>query len=251
MGNKKLVITLIIIVAILIVALTGAIIYIVMDKDSNPNNKLVNTPGNINDEKPEEDYEDNVEDELGDIQASLEEQEKEAFNMQFEQFENEECSAQNVKALLRKVTTSNSISENFVTLNSTGITDVSNVNSSKKYSVELSYGDNGYVEEITIMEVATSDEEIEENVDTSDDMAKAVFNAQFTSYLGKITGAQLNTLLSTIQSSNSANPDHQISLTSNNLQDLNGIVATDEYVITLSYDDNNYVKNINIDKNEI
>ena len=244
MGNKKLVITLIIIVAILIVALTGAIIYIVIDKDNiTNNNTVVNTSrNNYNSDKEEDD--DN------ETENSLEQQAMEMFNEKFEKYVGNNVSASNINSLLKEIETSNSMFEDYVSINPTGITDSSNLSSSKKYSVELSYGDNGYVEEVTILE-SNPLEDGDNEASGSGDMAKAVFNAQFTSYLGKITGTQLNSLLGTIQSSNSANPEHQISLTSNNLQDLNGIVATDEYVITLTYDDNNYVKNINIDKNEI
>lgn len=247
MGNKKLVITLIIVVAVLIVALAGAIVYIVIDKnsDTDSNTKVAN-----NNKESEIENEYTTEDETENIQDSINEQVKDTFNAQFEIYKGEECSPADVKSLLNKVEASNSVSDNYVSLNSMGITDKSNVDNSKKYSVELFYNDNGYVEEITILEKESTDNN-EELGDTSNDLAKAIFNDQFTSYLGKITGAQLNSLLSTIQTSNSANPEHQISLTSNNLQDLNGILETDEYVITLTYDDNKYVSNINIDKNNV
>lgn len=81
-----------------------------------------------------------------------------------------------------------------------------------------------------------------------EDMEKLSFNSAFYSYLGNITGEKLYSLLQTIQNSNTSNPERQITLSSNNLQDLNGIVATDIYAITFSYDDNGYIGNINIDK---
>lgn len=87
-----------------------------------------------------------------------------------------------------------------------------------------------------------------ETENTVSDMEKLTFNTQFTSYLGRITGTKLNNLLQTIQASNSANAEHQISLTSNNLDNLNGILPTDFYIITLVYDTQGYINCININK---
>lgn len=82
----------------------------------------------------------------------------------------------------------------------------------------------------------------------NNDMDKAIFNTVFMAYVGNINGDRLNSLLQVIQDSNTKYPEHQITLSSNNLQTLEGIVSTDIYTITLSYDDNGYIKNINIDK---
>ena len=139
MGNKKLVITLIIIVAILIVALTGAIIYIVIDKDNiTNNNTVVNTSRN--------NYNSDKEDDDNETENSLEQQAMEMFNEKFEKYVGNNVSASNINSLLKEIETSNSMFEDYVSINPTGITDSSNLSSSKKYSVELSYGDNGYVE---------------------------------------------------------------------------------------------------------
>ena len=106
--------------------------------------------------------------------------------------------------------------------------------------------ENENTNEIENPDDAANNNEDEEN--TTGDMDKLVFNTAFISYLGNITGEKLYTLLSTIEQSNIKYPEHQITLSSNNLQSLNEIVATDIYTITLSYDDNGYVSNIIIDK---
>lgn len=97
----------------------------------------------------------------------------------------------------------------------------------------------------------TVNSEIDNNEDeenTTGDMDKLAFNTPFISYLGNISGEKLNTLLITIENSNINNPEHQITLSSNTLQSLDEIVVTETYTITLSYDDNGYISNINIDK---
>lgn len=83
---------------------------------------------------------------------------------------------------------------------------------------------------------------------TVSDMEKIIFNSQFTSYLGKISVMQLQNLMTAVQTSNSTNTQHQITLTSNNMQDLNGLKDTDYFIITLTYDTEGYINRINIDK---
>lgn len=83
---------------------------------------------------------------------------------------------------------------------------------------------------------------------TVSDMEKIIFNSQFTSYLGKISVMQLQNLMTAVQTSNSTNTQHQIALTSNNMQDLNGLKDTDYFIITLTYDTEGYINRINIDK---
>ena len=80
------------------------------------------------------------------------------------------------------------------------------------------------------------------------DMDKLVFNTTLTKYLGNITGEKLNSLLRELQTSNEKNPNHIVTLSSNNLPNLDGIGATDIYTITFSYGEDGYVNNINIDK---
>jgi len=112
-----------------------------------------------------------------------------------------------------------------------------------------------------------SDEEIEddeENIDDSevetnnipeegteqqiDDMAKLIFNSNFVSYRRTINGVEFNELIQKIKDSNEANPNHRVALTSNNLQDLNGIIETNKYKVEFSYDDQGYVNNITVDQ---
>ena len=106
---------------------------------------------------------------------------------------------------------------------------------------ENTIDENEDTNEIENPDVLENNNENEEN--TTGDMDKLVFNTAFISYLGNITGEKLYTLLSTIEQSNNKYPEHQITLSSNNLQSLNEIVATDIYTITLSYDNNGYKSN--------
>ena len=88
--------------------------------------------------------------------------------------------------------------------------------------------------------------------DTSeDDMEKMLFNSKFMSYFGDITGTQLAELIQLageVSASSTSTQPHSISFTSNNLQVIDGILATDVYTILFGYDGNGYINTINIDK---
>jgi len=239
--NNSLVVILIIIILILVIALTGAIIYIYMDKDNETSNNLASN--NINQSELESSNEVGT----GDVIDDIKQMEIDSFNAIYESYEGTERSASQIKALLSQIEINNTTTDNErkIILNNTGVTNSQEVDNEKKYNVELSYDDEGYINEIKITDSA---ENTTGGNGTTGDMEKLIFNTTFTPYLGDITGTELNALLQKIQESNGNNPDHVIVLSSNNLQNLNGIVATDTYTITLSYGADGYVSNINIDK---
>jgi len=251
--NRNLIIILIVIILILIIALAGAMVYIFMNQDSNNNNNEIivdNTAngGNTN--------------EIDDIEEQANNMAIETFNSMFTIYEDLDLTAAQIKSLISKIESSNETNtDHIVTLSDEGITDIEQVDSTKKYNVELSYDADGYVNEISIIEI-TGDvqEEPEEPTQnpeepeaptqgsTTTDMDKLIFNTAFMSYVGNINGDRLNSLLQVIQDSNTKYPEHQITISSNNLSDLNGIASTNIYTITLSYDDDGYISNINIDQ---
>lgn len=86
---------------------------------------------------------------------------------------------------------------------------------------------------------------------SEDDMEKMLFNSKFMSYFGDITGTQLAELIQLareVSASSTSTQPHSISFTSNNLQVIDGILATDVYTISFGYDGNGYINTINIDK---
>lgn len=174
-----------------------------------------------------------------------------SFNAMFESYGEIELSGAQVKALLSLIETNNSNPEaqRHVILNENGVTTAEQLDNQKRYIAQFSYDEVGYINEAIITEVtATPPVENNGGQNTSGDMEKLIFNTNFTPYLGDITGTQLNNLLLEIQVSNNNYLNHPVTLSSNNLSDLNGIVATDTYTITCSYDENGYISNINIDK---
>ena len=238
--SRNLIIILIVIIVILIIALVGAMVYIVMNKDNNNNNEIVvNNTGAAN--------------EIDDIEEQVNNMAIETFNSMFTMYEDLELTGAQVKSLISKIESSNETNiEHIVTLSDEGITDIEQVDTTKKYTVELSYDDDGYVNEISITETSDEGEENPEEPETptqgTDDMDKLIFNTAFMSYVGNINGDRLNSLLQAIQDSNTKYPEHQITISSNNLSDLNGIASTNIYTITLSYDEDGYISNINIDQ---
>ncbi len=243
MNNNKntIIIILIVIVAILIIALAGAIVYIVINQDNNSTNNrtIVNA------------YNQNISNNDNDNISEQTEKELavQVFNAKFTQYEMEDASARKVRNLFDAIDENNSTdSEHIVELNEEGITDVDDLNSSTTYNVEISsYDDDGYINEIIITE--SSDESGNDDEGNSNQILESMeFNSKFTSYLGSISGEQLKELLKIIQTNNTTNTEHIVNLTSNNMQDLKGIIATNMYLITATYDVDNYINNINIDQ---
>lgn len=240
--SRNIIIVLIIIVLILIIALAGIIVYMVVEKNNNSNNTIV-LEESSNNNLQEENVTNNIEEDLTDETDDLA---KRTFNAIFETYEGVILSGAQVKALISTIETNNAQEnvEHIVNLDETGITTVEQVDTDKKYNAELSQSTEGYVNTVKITEYS----EQTEGGNAVGGMEAVLFNTKFTAYLGNVTGEQLIALLQIAQQSNIENPDHQITLSSNNLQDLNSIVGTDIYVITLSYDTAGYTNNINIDK---
>ena len=240
-NSRKIIITLIILVVVLVIALTGAIIYIILQGNNNTN--VPTTNNNINNIDDTNTYTNDIQDD--DMTDAAEELARETFNSQFTSYEGNNLNSAQIRSLFSVIEASNlSNTEHQVTIDNTGITSEEELTDTGSYTVELIYGDDDYVDEIKITETNTTTPENE------DDMEKLLFNTKFTSYAGEITGEQFSNLLQVIQQSNNDTPDHQVVLTSNNLQqqDLNSINPTDTYVVTLTYDTEGYVQGINVDR---
>lgn len=236
--SRNTIVILVTIMLVLIIGLVGAMVYIYM----SPNNEVDNDTvvGSNIDNTPEDNNQGNVIDESDTLAV-------ETFNANFESFEGIDIVSAQIKSLISKVEINNTSSEHIITLNEEGITTIDQVKDDKKYDVEFSYDDEGYINEIKI--TATDSTTVEQNNNASTgDIEKLIFNTKFTPYLGDITGSRLIELLKETASISAQYPEHQVTLTSNNLENLNGIVETEIYTITLSYDVNGYVSNINIDK---
>jgi len=245
--NRNLIIILIVIILILIIALAGAMVYIFMNQNNNNNNNQIVVDNPANSGNP------GYNDILDDVEDATNNMAIETFNSMFTMYEGLDLTGAQIKSLISKVESSNETNtEHIVTLSDEGITDIEQVESDKQYNIELFYDDDGYVNEISIT-IAGDDEvenpeEPETPIQGSQDMDKLIFNTAFMSYVGNINGDRLNSLLQVIQDSNTKYPEHQITISSNNLSDLNGIASTNIYTITLSYDDDGYISNINIDQ---
>ena len=173
------------------------------------------------------------------------------FNAQFSTYEGEDLSATQIRSLFSAINASNeSNSDHIIELNEEGITDANDLEIAGRYNVELSsFDDDGYVNEITITDSNLESNASDDEQQATETMDKLIFNSQFTSYVGEITGEQLNKLLDTIQKSNNENSEHQIGVKSNNLRDFRGITAEKKYTTVLTYDANGYINVINIDEN--
>lgn len=118
----------------------------------------------------------------------------------------------------------------------------------KTYIAVFSYDDDGFINEIKVTEGDLNNLANNNQQEEVDEKAKLEFNTKFTKYLGEITGKQLIELLQVAQETVKNDPTHEITVSSNNLQNLDGIAETDIYIITLSHDTTGYVNGINIDK---
>ena len=244
MGNsKRIVIILIVVVAILIIALTGAILYILVNKNTeNLDNKTI-----VNTDKPAET---NTEEDTNKIKESINNMEVETFNSIFKSFEEKNLSSSQVKALFSTIESNNTTrtDEHKVKLDTTGITDIEQIATDKTYIAVFYYDDDGFINEIKVTEGDLNNLANNNQQEEVDEKAKLEFNTKFTQYLGEITGKQLIELLQVAQETVKNDPTHEITVSSNNLQNLDGIAETDIYIITLSHDTTGYVNGINIDK---
>jgi len=258
--SRNTIIILVIIIILLTLALIGALAYIFIDQNNegskNPSNSInQNIQNTIDEEEILEDEENEENEENLAVQA---------FNELFINYEGTEIPSATVKALISQIEINNTSSEHLIILDANGITTMEQIEDDKTYNVEFSYDDEGYIYEVKIVDSSLASEENEdpenENPENEEptipgigdenttDMDKLIFNTAFTSYLGNITGERLTMMLQTMAEYASKYPEHIITLSSNNLSDLNGIVGTDIYTVTLSYGDDGYINNINIDK---
>lgn len=253
MNNRKMVVVLMIIVAVLIVALVGAIIYIVLQQKKDANNvATINTSNQLNNNV------NNANEDLNNIIDTPDiddEQTKElaikTFNGQFTPFEGENVPSSQVKALISLIETNNSTRTDGHTVNisSNGITKADDVLSTKVYKVEVLFDVEGYINEVEITENGDSQNATEQpTTNQPGDISTLVFNSKFNYYIGDITGSKINDLLKIAQDSVSNYPEHPITISSNNLSDLNEIVPTETYRVTPSYDSAGYINKLNIDK---
>ena len=253
MNNRKMVVVLMIIVAVLIVALVGAIIYIVLQQKKDANNvATINTSNQLNNNV------NNANEDLNNIIDTPDiddEQTKElaikTFNGQFTPFEGENVPSSQVKALISLIETNNSTRTDGHTVNisSNGITKADDVLSTKVYKVEVLFDVEGYINEVEITENGDSQSATEQpTTNQPGDISTLVFNSKFNYYIGDITGSKINDLLKIAQDSVGNYPEHPITISSNNLADLNEIVPTETYRVTPSYDSAGYINKLNIDK---
>ncbi len=85
------------------------------------------------------------------IISKMSNQEKEAFNSQFEIYEGNDINATNIRMLLMSVKSSNASDKN-PQIELKGVNDASNVSSKKSYKVSIEKDRNGVVSVITIEE---------------------------------------------------------------------------------------------------
>lgn len=256
MNNRKIVVILMIIVAILIVALVGAIIYIVTNENKKANDvaivnnnqtgNIINGETNTNNSTNETD-EPNIDDEETKAMAIR------AFNAQFQTYEGENNSSNQIKALFSSIETNNSTRTDGHTVNisTDGITKVEELLANKKYKVELLTDVEGYINEIIVTENGENTGTTQtpnQSQNNANDLQAAIFNAKFNNYIGDITGSKINDLLRIATESVNNDPTHSITISSNTIGDLNEIMPTETYRITPSYDSAGYINVISIDK---
>lgn len=220
--HKFILIALIVLVTIAII-LVGVIVYIKKsDKTEKNNNQNI-----INNTNPQVDI-DNVENKSNELAVK-------AFNAQFTSYEEERSKSAILKALFSTVKANNEIENNnhIVTFNPNGISQIEQLDPDKYYAVELFYDEEGYVYQILIKE----NNDITPSKDTESDMDKLIFNTKFTTYLGRINGEKLLELINVAQESNQEDEQHQVTVTSTNLDHIEDIVNENYYEITLNYDE--------------
>lgn len=243
--NRKTIITLIIVVTVLVILLAGVIIYFTIAEEKNANKQPVVNINNGDDEN------DNQNEDTNNVLDDAKKLAITTFNAAFEIYKGTEMTASQIKSLLSAIQANNAINTDghIVELDNTGITQNTQLDSTKKYNVELFYDTEGYVNIIKITEfTATKPIENGGEQNATSDIEKLIFNSKFTPYIGEITGTKLAELVQAILDNNSTNVEHQIMYTSNNLQEISEFLETDKYIITLKYDDAGYINIINIDK---
>ena len=271
MKNRKLIILLIIIVAMLIIALGVAIVYVLMQRQQGTENQIVsntkrntvNSGVNVNNSSVGNSINatDNTTDDTtnntttanntidnttntidNNAVANANQTAISTFNEMFSSYVGNAKTGTQVLTLLSIIDNNNvTNTEHKVNLINSGITSSTPIDADKKYNVELFYDTEGYVNNIEIKEyTGTSEEDIE----------KARFNNEYISFYGngEITGENVKKLIDKILENNASNPEHQIAVKTDTLQGIADIVDTETYLIRLSYDENNWVNTVVLDK---
>jgi len=101
---------------------------------------------------------------------------------------------------------------------------------------------------VGVNEDVVEDNDEDENLIVS--MAVVTFNSQFTSYQGEVNEPKLQELIDKAVSSNEQNPEHQISATSNNLDNITNLDKDAKYIVSFSYDSEGYINMLIVDKKE-
>ncbi len=241
-GNKRITIS-IMVIAVLIIALASTIILIIKINKSK-DNPILNT--NKNAEENITEFDNNN---VSGSNNSLDDIAKTTFNSMFDPYKDTNLSSTQVKSLLSLIASNNSTRTDglIIDLTPEWITSEEQIEDEKIYTAEFFYDSNGYINEIKITEYNGTQENNNET-DITNDLDKLIFNTKFTPYLGEITAQQLAELVQTIQTTLNTDQRHNINLTSNNLKNLDGITTADVFIVTLTYDTNGYVNQINVDK---
>ena len=258
MKNRKLIVLLIIVVAILIIALAGAIVYVLLQRNQGIDNQIATNTANKTIKNSVNNTIDNTANESNSATNSTNSTVVDnanqtaisTFNDMFTSYEGDLKTETQITTLLSIIDNNNTTNlDHKVELISTGITSSTEVNKDKKYKVELFYDTDGYVNKISITESIETISPIQTQT-SEDDIEKAEFNNKFISFYGngEITGENVKKLIDEILASNASNTNHQIQVKTDTLQGISDIVDTETYSISLSYDENNWVNTVILDK---
>ena len=262
MKNRKLIVLLIIVVAILIVALAGAIVYVILQRNQGIDNQIATNTANRTIKNTVNDSANNIVDNTvnesnsatnstnSTVVDNANQTAISTFNDMFTSYEGDQKTDTQILTLLSIIDNNNSTNLGHkIELISTGITKSSEVSKDKKYKVELFKDTDGYVNKISITESIGTISPIQTQT-SEDDIEKAEFNNKFISFYGngEITGENVKKLIDEILASNASNTNHQIQVKTDTLQGISDIVDTETYSISLSYDENNWVNTVILDK---
>lgn len=247
MRNKTIIIVLIVIVSILIVTLGAAIVYVVMQRNQDEKNttKVMNSIANDASNQISNESENNE----NTLPSYLNDVEQQTFNTMFESYEGDNVSASTVRGLFAVIESSNQTNtEHIINLANTGITDLSQIDTNKKYKVQLFKDTQGFVNNIEITE--NNENSISQVPSTETDLEKAIFNTKFISYYGngEINGADIMKMINDVVASNEANPTHLVDVQTNTLTNPSDIIDTEKYSIAIEYDANGWVNIIKVEK---
>lgn len=162
------------------------------------------------------------------------------FNSQFDGYEGEQISGDDLIKLVEAILSSNSTyAAHTITIDSSDI-NIYNTNygitSSNYYDVTYGYDSDGYINSISTGDVSTN-----------------VFNSPFIDYIGETVSRQeLEEIIALIQTSNDTYNNHQIKLNGKSSLNMRFNDKFDsDYTISVEYDSNGYIINIKFTKGSI